>query len=71
MKESDHPLSLRYPPYVTTEAQRERFDLSKAIAQRQVELYDDDPNPLYVWLTTRWLYHSDIPTGGPDEAVPQ
>jgi hypothetical protein len=52
-----------YPPYVLSEADRERWDLCHGIAEKQVELYGDGPDARYVWMMTRWFYATDVPTG--------
>ena len=52
-----------YPPYVRDAEDRRRWDLCSAIA----ELLMQDPtgSPAHeIWMTTRSLYQSPIPTGG-------
>jgi hypothetical protein len=61
------PESARYPPYVRTDAEKERWDIVRQIAERYVELYEDEPDPSFVWYATRQWYFSDIPTGSPDD----
>lgn len=46
-----------YPPYVTTEAERERWDLAVGIA---VELFGG-VGPDHVWMATRSIYRGSIP----------
>lgn len=50
-----------YPPYVNTEEERRRWDLSKATA-RDLAANSDIDDPAFVWLATRSIYNSDIPT---------
>lgn len=49
----------RYPPYVTTEEHRRRWDLSVAAACQALQLPEHTGE---VWQATRALYWSDIPT---------
>jgi hypothetical protein len=49
-----------YPPYVTTEADRRRWDLSEQAARRVAANIGGDEAT--IWLATRSLYRSDIPT---------
>ena len=50
----------RYPPYVKTEAERHRWDIASRMAARVAEEIGGDATT--VWLATRSLYRSDIPT---------
>jgi len=50
-----------YPPYVVTEAERERWDLSEGIAR----LIFDDAGEAQVWQATRSIFRSDFPTDPP------
>lgn len=47
-----------YPPFVTTEQARERWDLAAGIAR---EVFGDMGESM-VWSATRILYNGDIPT---------
>ena len=47
-----------YPPYVTTQAERKRWDVSEALAR---ELFGD-VSEAQVWQATRSLYHGPIKT---------
>ena len=49
-----------YPPYVTTPAERHRWDMARQAALRVAEDIEGDDTT--VWLATRSLYNSDIPT---------
>lgn len=48
-----------YPPYVVTEAQRARWNASLRAAE---SVTGESVGSAFHWQTTRWLYHSDIPT---------
>jgi hypothetical protein len=50
----------RYPSYVKTEAERHRWDMASRMAERVAEEIGGDATT--VWLATRSLYGSDIPT---------
>jgi hypothetical protein len=50
----------RYPPYVRTEAERHRWDMAGRWAVWVSEEIGGDATT--VWLATRSLYRSDIPT---------
>jgi hypothetical protein len=50
----------RYPTYVKTEAERHRWDMASQMAARVAEEIGGDATT--VWLATRSLYRSDIPT---------
>ena len=52
----------QYPPYVNTPAERHRWDMSRQAALRVVEEIEGDDTT--VWLATRALFNSDIPTEG-------
>ncbi len=57
------------PSFVMTAEDIERWELCHATAEamsRQNEP-SGQPNAQFVWQTTRWLYHSPIPLGDPDE----
>ena len=59
----DEPLDGdQYPPYVTTPVERHRWDIARQAALRVVEEIEGDDTT--VWLATRSLYWSDIPTDG-------
>lgn len=47
-----------YPPYVTTEQERQRWDYAKGIAEQTF----GDMGKEMVWGATRAIYDSDIPT---------
>lgn len=47
-----------YPPYVVGDEQRLRWDLCEAIARR---IFGED-GEAQVWMATRSIYKSDIPT---------
>lgn len=49
---------VRYPPYVVSEEERRRWELSQGIA---VELFGD-AGGAHVWQATRAIYYGDIPT---------
>ena len=50
-----------YPPYVVTDEQKRRWNAAKAMARQLAEEIGGDETT--VWLATRSLYKSDIPTG--------
>jgi len=50
----------RCPSYVVTEAERHRWDLAEQTARHVAE--DTGGDEATVWLATRSLYKSDIPT---------
>jgi len=56
-----------YPPYVNTDSERRRWELSEQAAYRLFE--DVGADNVLIWTTTRSLYRSDIPTGVPDESA--
>lgn len=62
----DGPELAPYPPYVQTASDTKRWDAAYGIAEglsRQFEP-DGEPDPVWVWNTTRALYHDrSIPTG--------
>ena len=58
-----------YPPYVVTPEQQRRWDAAGAAARKVAE--EIGGNETTVWLATRSLYKSDIPTGfAPETAEP-
>lgn len=65
----DEPRDNPYPPYVLTPEQRRRWDAAEAAARRVAE--EIGGNEETVWLATRSLYKSDIPTGPPLETLPE
>ena len=67
LDEPEVPLSARYPPYVRSEADRERWDLVGKIAEAYVAAFEDHPDPHFVWYAQRQWYFSDIPTGSPED----
>jgi hypothetical protein len=50
------------PPYVTSAAERRRWDLAQAIARA---LFEDEAgtDPAAIWMATRAVYRSRIKTG--------
>lgn len=54
----------RYPPYISTEDERKRWDLAEGIAR----LIFDDAGETQVWQATRSIFRSDIPTDPPAPA---
>jgi len=52
-----------YPPYVTTAAERERWDLAEGIARQMF----GDASPYDVWMAARAIYQGPIPTRTPDD----
>jgi hypothetical protein len=63
-RDREHPLPPRaavYPPYVASEEERRRWDLCAALAE-QLFADPEDGSARDVWLATRSLYRSDIPT---------
>ncbi len=62
------PKQQHYPPYVITEADQARWDLSMAIAETTIaELGDGTPDTAFLWSYARTVYHSELPTGDPAE----
>lgn len=59
--EVEVPRSEFYPPYVTTESDKERWDICAELARVGFEGLDDADEGA-VWLATRRFYHSDAPT---------
>jgi hypothetical protein len=58
------PKAESYPPYITTDAERARWDVSAAIAD---QLFGD-LGPEHAWMATRAIYRDGAPTG--DAAAP-
>jgi hypothetical protein len=56
-----------YPPYIRTDAQRQRWDLAEALA---VLIFEDPPCSGSSWLATRVIYDMDLPTGDAGECEP-
>ena len=54
---------MEYPPYVVSDDERERWDLSLGIA---TELFGD-VGPDHVWMATRSIYRGPIPTRTADD----
>jgi hypothetical protein len=57
------------PSYVRTPEQRERFELSHAVAEAISAENEPDgrPNSLFVLSMRETIYLSDIPTGTPED----
>jgi hypothetical protein len=57
------------PPFVQTPEDRERWELSVTLAETTSRQNEPDgrPNSMFVWYFARSVYHSDIPTGSPDD----
>jgi hypothetical protein len=55
-----------YPPYVTTAAERERWNLAEGLARRMF----GDGSPYDVGHATRSIYRSEIPTRTADDLSP-
>jgi hypothetical protein len=57
------------PSYVRTPEERERFELSHAVAEAISAANEPDgrPNPLFVLHMRETIYFSDIPTGTPED----
>lgn len=60
-KEIEVPRSEVYPPYVETEADMERWDVSAELARSMFEGMDSVDEG-HLWLVTRRFYHSNTPT---------
>lgn len=59
-----------YPPYVVTPEQKRRWDAASAAARNVAAGIGG--NERTVWLATRSLYKSDIPTGqAPENLEPE
>lgn len=65
MADDDRESAEGFPPFVFTEEQKRRWVLSAAAARRVAEQIGGDE--LTVFLATRSLHNSDIPTDPPDE----
>ena len=61
--EGDLKAPVEYPPFVVTEQQKDRWDKAQVAAEAVVE--QTGGNAETVWLATRSLYNSDIPTDDP------
>jgi hypothetical protein len=48
-----------YPPYVRSATEKRRWNLAAAIAKG---LFADLGDPASLWMATRVIYRSDIPT---------
>jgi hypothetical protein len=61
-----------FPPYVQTEADRERWLLCRKIATAFSEQNEESgvADVRFVWYGTRGLYQSDIPMTGSSEPAP-
>jgi hypothetical protein len=57
----------RYPPWVVSDEERERWDLAEGIARRLF----GDVGPDHVWMAARSIYQGPIPTrtSGDDDPV--
>lgn len=57
------------PPYVVTDADRERWELSGKIAEAlwEANAPDEPMDPQFYWTMQRTVYASDVPTGSPDD----
>ena len=70
--ESGEPPAARpRPPFVLGPEAERRWDLCVALATRNTALAGEGPSGLTAadaaWYEARDLFHSDIPTGDPDE----
>jgi len=64
------PTGTPRPPYVTTEAERQRWDLCVLIAREIVDLHEGPgENAAMRWQMVRSIYQSDMETGDPAEAA--
>ena len=54
------PEAERYPPWVVSAEERERWDLAEGIALQMF----GDAGPDHVWMATRSIYQGPIPTRG-------
>jgi len=62
--------AIAFPSYVTTEQQRQRFEISRAIAEALSAEYEPGmPNSEFVFYMTQQIYSTDIPTGDPSDAA--
>lgn len=63
------PKQEHYPPFVLTEADQARWDLSYAIAAKTSADNEPDgrPNSQFVWGYARTVFFSELPTGDPSE----
>ena len=59
-REDEQDPEHEYPPYVRTEAERHRWDMASRMAAWVAGEIGGDAAT--VWLATRSLYRSDIPT---------
>jgi hypothetical protein len=57
------------PPFVQTDEQRARWHVCLAAAVTIAQKTGADAT--FVFSTTRELFHSDLPTGSPDEVAPE
>lgn len=55
---------VQYPAFVATAEQRRRWDLSRLAAEKTADMIGG--NAETVWLATRSIYNSDIPTDPPE-----
>lgn len=63
------PTGTPRPPYVTTAAERQRWDICVLIANGLVDVHEGPgENPALRWQMTRSLFHSGFETGDPGEA---
>ncbi len=62
--QEDRNRGYSYPPYVESDDERHRFDLS---VLRAVELFEEGPASETVWMAAREIYKSDIPTDQPEQ----
>ncbi len=61
------------PPYVVTDADRERWDLSGKVAEA---IWNDNApgerlDPVFYWHMQRTVYKSDIPTSATGDRIPE
>lgn len=59
-----------YPPFVTNQEQRRRWDLCAKMAENMYADLEESLRRTHVWSTTRALYSSDIPTDPPGVPTP-
>ena len=60
-----------YPPYVSGEDSERRWNVSVLIARACSSAFEPDgePNPSFVWHTTRTIYHDPTVADGPAAEV--
>lgn len=60
---ADQEATLRYPPYVISDEDKRRWELSVGVAAQALGEPKDSEA---VWSAARVMYHSDIPTDDPE-----